>query len=107
MSGQPLLLLAEDEAIVAEVIEFTLREAGYDVLAVNGGPAAIAALENGAQRFAGVITDVRMIEVDGWQVARRARELVPDLPVVYMSGDSADHWTAQGVTAISSLLTRC
>ena len=34
---------------------------------------------------------------DGWAVARRARELVPTMPVVYMSGDSSPEWSSKGV----------
>ena len=45
-----------------------------------------------------LITDIRMGEgPDGWEIARRARELNPRLPVIYMSGDSAADWSAQGV----------
>jgi CheY-like chemotaxis protein len=36
-------------------------------------------------------------EANGWDVARRARELQALLPVIYMTGDSAEHWRAQGV----------
>lgn len=35
--------------------------------------------------------------MDGWEVARHARELTPNFPVVYMSGDSAHEHTVQGV----------
>jgi DNA-binding response OmpR family regulator len=33
----------------------------------------------------------------GWEIGRRARELTPTLPVIYMSGDSAHEWSAHGV----------
>ncbi|MBN8896793.1 MAG: hypothetical protein J0H35_01190, partial [Rhodospirillales bacterium] len=60
--------------------------------------------------------------LDGWALARRARERLPDLPVVYMSGEKDRDWAAYGVphsimipkpfvpaqliTAIASLLNR-
>lgn len=122
MSARSVLLIAEDEPVIADLIDITLRDAGYQVVVVESGKAAIAELEAEPQRFVGLITDVRMIDVDGWEVARRARELIPDMAVVYMSGDSAGQWPARGVThsimiekpfalgqvviAISSLLTR-
>lgn len=34
---------------------------------------------------------------DGWEVARAAREIDHDFPVVYMSGMAADQWKVQGV----------
>ena len=36
-------------------------------------------------------------KVDGWEIARHARELNPGFPVVYMSGDSAEDWSSKGV----------
>ena len=35
--------------------------------------------------------------LDGWEVARHAREIDPAFPVVYMSGDSSDDWGSKGV----------
>jgi DNA-binding response OmpR family regulator len=35
--------------------------------------------------------------LDGWEVARRAREISPAFPIVYMSGASAGDWTSKGV----------
>ena len=43
--------------------------------------------------------------MDGWDVARHAREGKPDMPVVYMTGDSADEWASKGVPN-SILLTK-
>ncbi|HKT54928.1 MAG TPA: response regulator, partial [Caulobacteraceae bacterium] len=34
---------------------------------------------------------------NGWEIGRRARELNPAMPVVYMTGDSGDQWDTQGV----------
>ncbi|GAC1046202.1 hypothetical protein thsrh120_62090 [Rhizobium sp. No.120] len=36
-------------------------------------------------------------EANGWDLARRARELQPVMPVIYVTGDSAQDWAAQGV----------
>jgi CheY-like chemotaxis protein len=35
--------------------------------------------------------------IRGWDVARRARAINPDLPVVYITGANADEWAVQGV----------
>jgi CheY-like chemotaxis protein len=98
MSAAPVLLLAEDEALIADLIALTLQDAGFEVVTVDSGVAAIAELEAQPERFAGLITDIRMSGGrDGWDVSRRARELIPGLPVVYMSGDSEEKWTSHGV----------
>ncbi len=35
--------------------------------------------------------------MNGWEVARRLREVDPEFPVVYMTGAAADQWASQGV----------
>ena len=115
-----VLLLVEDDKFVSEFVETVLEEGGYTVVVVEDGKHAMARLKKGGE-IDGLITDIRLSEgPDGWEVARHARELKPTIAVVYMSGDSASDWAAQGVpksimlqkpfveaqllTAISSLL---
>jgi DNA-binding response OmpR family regulator len=94
----PLLLMAEDESLIAITLQDALEDAGFGVHHVIAGPDAIQALDQKRLGFAGVITDIKLGgAVDGWAVARRARELMPHVPVVYMSGDSAHEHTVQGV----------
>ena len=48
--------------------------------------------------FSGLVTDIRLPGgPDGWEIARRARELRSDLPIVYTTADSAADWPARGV----------
>jgi CheY-like chemotaxis protein len=35
--------------------------------------------------------------MDGWEVARRVREIDPGCQIVYMTGAAADQWASQGV----------
>jgi DNA-binding response OmpR family regulator len=94
---KPLLLLVEDEALLAVPLEAELQDAGFGVVLSLTGKDALANLEADAARFVGLITDIRLPQVDGWTIAVRARELVPTIPVVYMSGDSAADWASKGV----------
>ena len=43
--------------------------------------------------------------MNGWEVARRAREIDPEFPIVYVTGAAADEWASQGVPN-SVLLTK-
>ena len=93
-----LLLFAEDDALIALSLQDFLEEAGFTVHHVVAGPEALAALETHQSDLSGLITDIRLGgDVDGWAVGRAARVLIPHLPVVYISGDSAHEHTAQGV----------
>ncbi len=35
--------------------------------------------------------------MDGWEVAKHAREIDPEFPVIYMTGAGADKWPSRGV----------
>jgi DNA-binding response OmpR family regulator len=97
LGSTPLLSLAEDEAALAELFAEFLADAGFDVRTASDGGKAIAALREG--QFHALITDIRLPSEgpNGWELARRARELHPDMAVIYVSGDSAVEWAAQGV----------
>lgn len=98
MLGPPLLLLVEDEPLVADLVETFLEDGGFAVALASDGKAAIALLEADPARFSGVITDIRLAGgLDGWAVARRARELLPHVPIIYVSGDSEGDWPSKGV----------
>jgi DNA-binding response OmpR family regulator len=57
--------------------------------------------------YRALITDVHLTpgKLTGWDVAKRARELTPELPVVYMTGAAGHEWTSMGVPN-SILLTK-
>ncbi len=90
--------MVEDDALISIVIQDALEEAGFIVRHEAQGAEAIAALEEHGSNICGLVTDIRFGGgSDGWALARRARELKPQLPVVYVSGDSAHEHTVQGV----------
>ena len=94
----PNVLLVEDEFLIQNLVESTLQEAGYAVIASDNGKIALDLLEKQAGQLAALITDVNLGPApNGWEVAVRARELSPAIPVIYITGDSAHEWTAHGV----------
>jgi CheY-like chemotaxis protein len=93
-----LLLLIEDEPLVALSFQDALEEAGFGICHAGNGKDAMAALEESHGDLSGIITDIRLGDgIDGWEVARHAREMKPNIPVVYTSGDSAHEHTIHGV----------
>ena len=98
MTTTTALFLVEDDALIRDLLEVSLTDAGFEVVEVSCGTKALAHFDADAVRFRAVITDIRLgAGPDGWAVARRARELVPTMPVVYMSGDSSPEWSSKGV----------
>ncbi|MBW6424807.1 response regulator [Rhizobium sp. XQZ8] len=93
-----LLLLTEDDAILMLDAEETLVGAGFGVITAVNGTAALAIINEDAGRFCAIITDIRLGQgPSGWDVGHRVRELVPTMPVIYMTADSAAEWSAHGV----------
>jgi DNA-binding response OmpR family regulator len=91
-------LLVEDEPLIALSAHDALEAGGFEPISVDDGTKALDVLTSQSGDLAGLITDVRLGSgPNGWDVARRARELKPNLPVVYTTGDSAHEWTALGV----------
>ena len=91
------ILVAEDEPLIALALQGNLEEGGYTIRVAASGREALLALESAEPIFVGLITDIRLgAGPDGWEVARRARELNPGLAIVYMSGDSAHEHASRG-----------
>lgn len=97
MTQRTIVAVAEDEYLIASALEYELVEAGFDVVTFPTGDAAVQWLSAGGQPHV-LLTDIRMPGAhDGWALAHRAREIWPNLPVIYVSGDSGASWTERGV----------
>jgi CheY-like chemotaxis protein len=96
MAGKSILLV-EDELLLCWVVEEALVEEGHRVTIATTGDGGREALEAG-QPFDLLITNIRLKDgPDGWRLSRLARERQPDIPVLYVTGDSAAQHPAQGV----------
>ena len=78
------VLLVEDEFLIAEYVADSLAEQGFAVHAVATADEALRYLSNAPVDV--LFTDINLPgDMDGIMLARRARELLPGLPVVYAS----------------------
>ena len=89
------ILVVDDELIVRSWIARLLREEGYAVEIATDGAEALRIARETPDDFDLVVTDVRMPQMDGWQLGRRVREEWPGLPVLYISGYDV-HQSAPG-----------
>jgi two-component system cell cycle sensor histidine kinase/response regulator CckA len=86
----PTVLLVEDEDSLRISIRRVLQAEGYTVLEAPNGATALALLEDpGASDVALVLTDLRMPVMDGRQLAAALARVRPNLPIVFMSGYTA------------------
>ena len=78
------ILLTEDDAALAEALQFALTQAGHAVDWASNGAAADAALRQ--DKFGLLILDLGLPKLDGFEVLRRLRQHNTTLPVLILSG---------------------
>jgi DNA-binding response OmpR family regulator len=94
----PVILVVEDEGAIQLLVADALSEGGFETIVVSSGEEAVALLDGPKKKFRALVTDINLRDtMEGWEVARHARQIEPDFPVVYMSGNSAEEWTVKGV----------
>ncbi|WP_428537195.1 PAS domain S-box protein [Rhodopila sp.] len=79
------VLIVDDDAIVLDVLTLSLEDAGYVVLPVQSGAAALLQLET-RQRVDIIVSDLTMPAMDGLTLIRAAQERRPGLPAVLLTG---------------------
>lgn len=79
------LLLVDDDPYVAEMLGEALRDAGYEVDAVTDG---MEALNRCVEcRYALVVSDIHMPDIDGVDLLEMIRAQRPGMPYVYITGE--------------------
>ena len=84
--GTGTILLVEDEDIVRNVAERALTRQGYTVVTATQGEEALELLTRDDAHFDLIVSDVVMPVMDGPTMVRHARERLPDIPILFMSG---------------------
>jgi CheY-like chemotaxis protein len=101
-----VILVVEDDQSIQTIVGDALADGGFEVEIAPAGQEALTLLQGANGKYRALVTDINLPgEVDGWAVARQARELDPALPVIYMTGAAADQWASHGVPN-SILLTK-
>jgi len=97
------ILLVEDEEAVRELAQIILQELGYNVLSAENGVRALQLLhEHQDQRIDLLLTDVRMPQMGGRELAERMRQITPNLKILFTTGYSAE---AEGISRMLSHIT--
>jgi two-component system, chemotaxis family, chemotaxis protein CheY len=83
--GRSRIVTAEDNPVMAHVVGFNLRQAGYEVFAARNGQEALTRLEQEPADL--LITDYQMPILDGWELCQRVRERWSphQLPIILLS----------------------
>ena len=82
---RPLARYVDNDAAVRLLVTTVLEELGYRYLEASGAPQAMTILRTGA-RVDLLLTDVGLPIVNGRQLAEFARELRPEIKVLFVTG---------------------
>ena len=90
--------VVDDDQAIQDVVMDALSEGGFEAAVTQSGEEAVTLLQGASANYRALITDINLLgRFDGWEVAKRARQINPDIPVIYMTGAAADDWASRGV----------
>lgn len=93
------ILIAEDEPDIRDLIAFTLRFAGHEVIAVANGLEAVASTAQEMPDL--VLLDVRMPQMTGYEACRKIKTdlATKDTPVIFLSAKGQESEIREGFDA--------
>lgn len=86
LGGGEHILFVDDEPNLLDCGQRMLQRLGYRVTAVHNPAAALELIRGGSQGFDCILTDLDMPDMTGIELARECRSMLPDTPVLLMSG---------------------
>ena len=93
------ILTADDSASVRQMVSYTLRQEGYEVLEAADGLEALAKIESAAVHM--LITDLNMPKMDGIELIKRVRALPNSgcMPIIMLTTELQEAKKQEGKAA--------
>ena len=94
---EPLILVAEDERDIRELIVFTLQIAGFNVVEVPNGEEAVKKAPEIKPDL--ILMDVRMPKMTGFEACKalKQQEKTKDIPVIFLSAKGQEAEISTGL----------
>lgn len=86
MTQQPTVWIVDDDQSIRWVLERALSKADMDVTSFDSAAVLLKALDSTCPEA--LISDIRMPEMDGFELLKRVQRIYPDLPVIIMTAHS-------------------
>jgi DNA-binding response OmpR family regulator len=93
---KPKILYVEDDLSLSYVTQDNLELRGYDLTFCEDGKKAFETFKN--QKFDLCILDVMLPEMDGFELARKIREVDEHIPIIFLSAKSLKEDRIEGLT---------
>jgi two-component system, OmpR family, response regulator len=93
----PRVLVVDDEVNIAELLTMALRYEGWEISVAHTGAKAVALAKQA--RPDALVLDMMLPDFDGLEVMRRIRQVLPDVPIVFLTARDAVEDRVTGLTA--------
>jgi DNA-binding response OmpR family regulator len=98
LESEPIVLVVEDDPPIQTVVEDALTDGGFEPAIAASGEEAMTLLMGCKTQYSALVVDIRLRgRMDGWEVAKYARQIYPTFPVIYITAASAGDWPSHGV----------
>lgn len=94
VSGNELILIADDEPLIRDVAVMLLEDTGYRTITAHDGHSAVERFREHADSIDLLLFDVAMPGLSGHEAYRKIEEIASNIPVVFCTGydeHGADH----------------
>lgn len=101
-----VVMLVDDEPLIAEFARMVLDREGYEVLTAYDAEGALEVFEREHPRVQAVLSDVVMPgPMDGLELVQRIRQMAPEIPVILVSGYMRPGLPLAGCTLLAKPFT--
>jgi PAS domain S-box-containing protein len=102
--GAEMILIGEDEEALRELAQGVLEELGYQVMLAKDGKEAVEMFTAHQESIDLVILDLVMPRMSGYEASQQMRSLKSNVPVIFMTGYSAEIMQGQEIQSSGALL---
>jgi CheY-like chemotaxis protein len=98
LADLPIVLIVEDDVLIQTMADEALKEGGFETAIASSTEEAVTLLKGKVMNYRALVTDINLRgRMTGWEVAKQARQIEPEFPIVYMTGAAAEDWASHGV----------
>ena len=95
LAERPLVLVADNEPTIRDLLAQLLQRHGLTALCVNDGAAAVMAVKAHPRELVCTIIDIMMPVMNGIDAAYIIQSIAPRLPIIFISGAIPDEYAAR------------
>ena len=104
--GNETILIVDDDFSVRHLIKDTLEPLGYNILEAGSGEDALAVIKRSEEKIAMVLTDLIMPGMNGQELLKNIKTILPDIKSILMSGYTDDIVHQNGIATKTDFINK-